>query len=302
MGERKIARQGWCDWLRCLACVCVVILHATGGLIASGDVASKDWLALTALSALTRWAVPAFVMLSGAFLLDPDHDLPHDKWWGRVKKMALLTVIVAVFFALWDARRAHLGVEWLLEALIRLVKGEFHYHLWFLPMLLGLYLITPLLRAMVRGAGRRQLWYAVGLWAVFAICLPFLYRFLPLDVGLPWLERFELYGVFGYTGYYLLGYLLKTCEIRRGASVALWLAGLCGLVLTFRSTVIFSQGQGVLDARFLSYFSPFVALTAAAVFLFARRLGGGNHPIWARLSKLTLWVYLLHPLVLDAIL
>ena len=302
MGEGKNARQGWCDWLRVLACVCVVILHATGGLISGGDVTSKGWLALTALSAVTRWAVPAFVMLSGAFLLDPEHHLPTSKWWSRVKKLALITVMAAVFFAYWDARRAHLGVEWLLEGLIRLVKGEFHYHLWFLPMLLGLYLITPLLRAMVRGASRKTLWYAVGLWVIFAICLPFCYRFLSLEIGRPWLERFEIYGVFGYTGYYLLGYLLKTCELKRGPSLGLWLGGLCGLVITFRATAILSQGQGVLDPRFLSYFSPFVALTAAAVFLLARRIGGGDHPIWAKLSKLTLWVYLLHPLVLDAIL
>lgn len=295
-------RQGWCDLLRCLACAAVVVLHATGGPISALSPASASWLGLVLLNAATRWSVPVFVMLSGAFLLDPARPFSPPKWRRRLVKLALVTLLAAYLFALWDTRQAHPGLEHLLEALILVVRGDFHYHLWFLPMLLGLYLLTPPLRAMVRGASRRTLWYTVGLWALFALALPFGYRFSAAAPALPWLERIELYNAFGYAGYFLLGYLLKTCSLQGRRPLGLSLAGGASLVLTAASVVLLSRSQGTLDARFLSSFSPLVALTAAALFLALRRLNWGKSPIWARLSRLTLWVYLLHPLVLELIL
>ncbi len=304
MSGPSAPRLAWADLLRCLACAAVVLLHAAGATLAGESPATLRFLLLDLLDSATRWAVPVFFLLSGALLLDPDRPFSRRGWLRRLGRMALLCLVWSLLYALWDARgAAHLDLEYLLEALILLVRGEVHYHLWFLPALLGLYLLIPPLRALVRGASRRTLWYLVGLWAVFALALPFLCPFLPSGLGRLWLDRLGLFNVGGWAGYFLLGYLLRTCACPPRRAGALYLGGALGWGVTWLGTLLLSRSAGVFQEAFFSYLTPHVCLTAAALFLLARRLDlGQKNPLWTRLSPLTLGVYLLHPALLEVLL
>lgn len=299
MGETKTPRLGYGDFLRCLSAVAVVTLHCAGATLATDTPGTTRFFILDLLDGGTRWAVPMFIMLSGMFLLDPDKPMPRRKWLGHVARVAVLILFWGFFFALWENYQAHPGLEWFLEGLIAFVAGRLHYHLWFLPMLLGLYLLTPLLRAFVRGASRATLWYAIGLWSVVTVLLGTFYQTLPGAVGQSWLNMLNLQTLAGYTGYFLLGYLLKTCAIRPRAEKILYALGALGLVATWAGTEFLSLQAGSFQPLLYGYLTPNVALAAAAVFLLARRLEVGRHPVWARLSALTLGVYVLHPTFIE---
>lgn len=295
----RSSRLGWPDVLRCLAAVGVVTLHCAGATLTAEAPASTRFFILNLLDGGMRWTVPIFIMLSGMFLLDPDKPMPTKKWLGHVGRLVLTLLLWSCVYALWDARSAHMGLELVLEALISLVTGRLHYHLWFLPMLLGLYLLVPLFRALVKGASRRTLWYGVGLWGVVAVCLPTLYTAFPGTSVQTWAGMLSLYTLSGYTGYFFLGYLLKTCVIRPRAEKALYLLGAAGLLLTCGGTRLLSLSAGSFQDLFYGYLTPNVALTAAALFLLCRRLDLGKRPVWGKLSALTLGLYLLHPLFIE---
>lgn len=299
MEQTSRARLGYSDFLRCLATLAVVTLHCAGATLAAQDPASTRFFVLNLLDGGARWSVPMFVMLSGMFLLDPQKPMSTRKWLGHVGRIALAVLLWGSLYALWDARAAHLGLEWLLEGLISMVAGRLHYHLWFLPMLLGLYLLLPPLRALVAGASRRTLWYLTGLWFTVTVCLNTLYAFFPGGLGQSWLNMLNLYNLAGYAGYFLLGYLLKTCDLRPWAERSLYLLGLLGLVATSTGTRLLSQYAGVFQDRLYGYLTPNVCLTAAALFLLCRRLELGRSKVWSRLAPLTFGVYLLHPLFLE---
>lgn len=299
MDNNKSTRLGYGDFLRCLAAVAVVTLHCAGATLATDAPGTTRFLLLDLLDGGTRWAVPMFVMLSGMFLLDPDKPMPRKKWLGHVARVAILLLFWGFFFALWDNYRAHLGLEWFLEGLISFVAGRLHYHLWFLPMLLGLYLLTPLLRAFVRGASRRTLWYSIGLWGVVTLCLGTLYQAFPGGLFQSWLNMLDFQLLAGYAGYFLLGYMLKTCVPRPRAERALYVLGALGLLATWVGTELLSRRAGSFQALFYGYLTPNAALTAAALFLLARRLELGRHRLWSKLSPLTLGVYLLHPTFIE---
>lgn len=299
MAEQSSTRLGYSDLLRCLATLAVVVLHCAGATLASELPSSTRFFVLNLLDGGVRWAVPMFIMLSGMFLLDPQKPMSTRKWLGHVRRIALTLLLWGGLYALWDARSAHLGLEWLLEGLISLVAGRLHYHLWFLPMLLGLYLLIPPLRALIQGGSRRTLWYITGLWFAVTVCLNTLYGFFPGGLGQSWLNMLNLYNLAGYGGYFLLGYLLKTCEIRPWAERSLYLLGLLGLAATCTGTRLLSQSAGVFQDRLYGYLTPNVCLTAAALFLLCRRLAPGRGKVWSHLAPLTFGVYLLHPLILE---
>lgn len=59
------------DVLRLLACFAVVLQHSTAGaLVGYGQVPMPDWHVANILNALTRFAVPVFLMMSGALLIN----------------------------------------------------------------------------------------------------------------------------------------------------------------------------------------------------------------------------------------
>lgn len=299
MPEPKNARLGYGDVLRCLAALAVVTLHCSGATLAAEDPASARFFILNLLDGGTRWAVPMFVMLSGMFLLDPDRPMPARKWLGHLGRVALALLLWGFFYALWDARGAHLGLEWFLEALISMVTGRLHYHLWYLPMLLGLYLLLPSLRALVRGGSRRTLWYAIGLWGAAAVCLGTVYTLFPDGLFRPWLNMLDLQSLGGYAGLLLLGYLLRTCRPDPRWEGLVYALGAAGLLATWGLTHRLSLAAGSAQFPLYGYLTPNVCLTAAAIFLLCRRLEVGRHPIWARLSALTFGVYLVHPLLIE---
>lgn len=291
-------REGWADALRTFAILAVVLLHCAAMNIGGelpGD--TRFWV-INLMDGGVRWGVPVFVMLSGAFLLDPEKEMTTRQWLARVGRIALLTVFWGAVYALYDARAAHMGLEWLLEGLISLVTCRLHYHLWFLPMLLGLYLLLPLFRALVRGAERKTLWLAVGLWAA-ALALDKLFAFAPALPGQGWFEALDLGHLLGYGGYLILGYLLRTCEIRPKRAYALYAAGALGLLVTWGGTYLASVAAGHFAVGLYSYFVPNVSVTAAAVFLLVRQLDLGKRPAWGQLSALSLGVFVLHPLFID---
>lgn len=295
----KSSRLGWPDLLRCLACLAVVVLHLAGAPANDLAVTDPGWTWAILASSLTRWSVPMFILLSGMFLLDPERSFAWKHWREQVRWLVLVTLGAALVFALWDARDAHPGAEYLLEVLIRMVRGDLHYHLWFMPMLVGLYLFVPVLRA-VTAAGAKVLWYTLALWALLSISLPFFYRFFTQDAAFQhWLELMPIYNTMGYVGYFLLGYALKVCPLKPWQTWAVAGVGAGAWLVTFLGVWLPSRAGGELDTLFFSNFSPFVALTAAALFLLARRLEWGRSPVWAKLSRFTLWVYLLHPLALE---
>ncbi len=299
MSGNKNARLGYGDFLRCLATLAVVTLHCAGATLASQAPGSLTFLGLNILDGLCRWAVPMFVMLSGMFLLDPERELSRKKWLAHLGRLALAILIWGFFYALWDARGAHFGAEWFLEALISMVTGRLHYHLWFLPMLLGLYLLIPPLRGLVRGSSRRVLWYAAGLWGVVAVTLPTLFALVPISPGSAWLGLLDLRSVAGYPGFFLLGYLLKTCRPSRKQKAAVYVLGAAGAVATVWGTQALSRANRAFRDVLYGYLTPNALFVAAALFLLARRLDLGQAPIWGKLSGLTFGVYLLHPFFLE---
>ena len=135
MGKNGNGRLAWADLLRCAALFAVVLLHVSGARLADVPVDSGAFQVLNVYDGLTHWCVPVFVMLSGAFLLDPKHSLPLPKLLFR----HILRIFTAL--AVWGAVYAvanHLeqGGAWtwpgVREALWQALRGHTHYHLWFL--------------------------------------------------------------------------------------------------------------------------------------------------------------------------
>src|ERR1700749_2914497 len=83
----------WISNLRLLALYAVIILHCSSPLLAGyGKVPASDWWVGDFFNAITRFAVPVFVMITGALLLNRDYEI------GDFLKKRLTRVVVPFLF------------------------------------------------------------------------------------------------------------------------------------------------------------------------------------------------------------
>lgn len=245
-------RVVWLDWLRVAACFMVMVVHSTepfylggeGSLVASGS--DAFWAAF--FDSFVRACVPLFVIAS-SFLQFPLHYPTGVFFRKRALRILIPFVIWSVFYALYWGD----PVTNLKDLLL-----NFNYaagHLWFVYMLLGLYLIMPLLSPWAEKVGRKELSVFIGIW-LFTTVLPLLRDWLSggeLKVvygvsGIPrqalyplWGEAsWNSYGVFyyvsGFIGYMLLGLWLRKFgdTIPKGKSMVAGIVSfLCGFAISF---------------------------------------------------------------------
>ena len=280
-GKQEGGRLVYADLMRVAAMLAVIIIHVSAGWLESLPVGTADWHALNLWDSLTRWAVPVFVMCSGMFLLDPKKSLPLPTLFFRyfLRMVTALLFWGVAYHLLYDFLNGVLTLGSIPHALYAVVLGNTETHLWFLTMMMGLYLLTPILRAFLRGASRGDLHWFFLLYAVFMLILPLVLRLRGSQTAALYADRFYLnftlaYPPLAYVGYFVAGYYLKTYTLGRIAEGLVYLLGIAGAVATAVGTTLLSARTGGLDTTLYSYLTPNVAAMSVAVFVLFRYLLG----------------------------
>ncbi len=293
---QKANRIIYLDVLRIFAVFCMIVLHTAAAKWRTVPVDSFEWQVFNAYDSLVRFCVPVFVMISGALLLNPDKDISMK----RMLKKNILRIAIAYFF--WSFGYAiytsKIYLNFNADTLYVLFKNTMagHYHLWFLPVIIGLYLVVPLLKKIT--ADKKTTEYFLILSFIFTLALPALKLLFPkLNVVLNLFGssmRIEL--VVGYSLYFVSGHYFSTYDIGDRAKKAIWFLGLLSVLFTIVVTNVISvKAQEPLQTWY-SYLLPNTAIASFAVFLLFKemRFTKWNSPKVVVLSNLCFGIYLVH--------
>lgn len=162
-------RDNSMDLLRVLSCLAVVLLHVN----AQYFVARSANPSLTAvygfeslINIITRFCVPAFIMISGAFVLSKQQNTNALQFYRKsLQKIFLPLVPAVIFFASYDKIAKSIGLRWIFSAL---VNGTY-YNLWFMYMLFCLYALVPVLvrlKAVIPWRWWGRIGFSILAWAV----------------------------------------------------------------------------------------------------------------------------------------
>lgn len=221
-------RYAYVDYIRAAATMAVVFLHVVTALNGShtpDELGKFQYAVFGACHMLVKWAVPCFLMISGALLLNPNKKL--DLAWIRrhVLKMIGVLLTFGAAYALMELvfTSRSFSMNMLCKALVNTAEGQSWAHLWYIYMLIGLYLITIPLKYAVEGLGERGLRYLLMALAAGNFLIPSINAVLG--------TRFARLMVLDeYVTYYLLGYYLS---VRKSGNAAV----LFGLALAATGTM-----------------------------------------------------------------
>ena len=290
----KAARRPCYEWARAAGCIAIVFLHvfvteanAVGyAALGSTRVLVGDLLTIT----LTRWAVPVFLMVSGALLLDPSKDVGWPRLLGYARRMLLVLATFGLAFCLIESVVTHGGLapEVVGEALRNLLTGNSWGHLWYVYALLGLYLLTPALRLLTTRLDQRRLGLVLAAAYVLALVVPTVTQ---LARGVALATPVNLVPA---AFYYLLGWYAHAYLRFDGQAVALGATSLVAML------VAAFLGRGDLCLPEYCLVAPYGALAFLAFERFAT-CPITRRPVAALLADRSFGIYVIHPLFLHVI-
>lgn len=302
MARKSEGRLAYADLLRAAALICLILQLLAQSRLEAAAVSTSAWTVYNAYASLTRWSGPIFIMLSGAFLLDPKRSGRFSVHALRMLRLFLALVIWSAVYAVagYLSRGGRLGLNGFLSALRAASLGDVADHLWFLYLFLGLYLAAPILRAFVKGASRADFHYFFLLTFLVTFLLPTAVRFYPGNALTTHLNRMQLHLVLGYVGYFVAGYYLKTYTISRLAEAIIYILGAGGAFVTLWGTAVLSRRAGGLNDVLYDTLTPNVCATAVAVFVLFRYVLGisderDRRRRMAGVGRITLGIYVLVP-------
>lgn len=249
---------------------------------------------------LGRTGVPLFVMLSGALLLQPSKTeslkVFFKKRWARIGLPFLFWG--AIYFA-WDYFANHLALTsgFIFQGIL---SGPY-YQFWYLYMLVGLYLFTPILRIVVAHIDRQTFKYFLVVWflGAFISPIPGLFGAYHLDGNVLTIPL--------WIGYFMLGVFLL--DVKMNVRTLFFLMTL-GLVSTAVGTYAIAATVGGSQTYFFhDYFSPTMILASVMLFLLLNTLKVPSNQAEAphakinwllkQISQSTLGIFLFHVIVLE---
>ncbi len=291
MGEQIQKKVFYIELLRVVAALAVVAIHVLGPYrFLVGEIPYADWVSAIAINGASRWAVPVFIMITGALLLSDTRPFSVGYFVRRrVMKVLLPFVTWSVFYAiLAGISLQHVNWAETVQRLIAFPVEETYYHLGFFYYFIPLYFLVPVLRPVAQREDQGLFHALLGCWLVLCAA-----RLTGMSLG--WLEDLVLYG-----GYLLLGFVLHQ---RKLPLKWLLFLGLLALVATEYTAISESVSKNrYTNAGWFSYKTLNTVLIAAMVFglcqHWAERMSESVQHAVTTISRHSLGIYLVHPVFL----
>ena len=331
-GKREI----WIDWMRVAACFMVILVHSTEPFYLGGDgsliLNQADAFWSSFFDSFVRACVPLFVVAS-SYLQFPLHYSAGEFFKRRTVRVLIPFVVWLLVYAfVWGEPASNL----------KSLLLNFNYsagHLWFVYMLIGVYLLMPLLSPWAEKVGKKELQVYLGIW-LFTTFIPLIRDWVSSDplafaygpTGIPRQALYPLWGEASWNGYGLfyymsgfIGYLLLGLYFRKfvgelswsktlGIAIPAWLGGFAITFGGFLRRVYETSGgnfpaEGIIndavywETTWCNDTIGVALMTVAWILLFRkiRNEGGFYKKVLLPVSKASYGVYLSHILLLVPI-
>ena len=309
--SKLIKRQYHLDYLRVFASIAIILLHVAAQNMNYVELAGTEWNIYNFCNGLSRWGVPVFVMISGALFLP--REIPTKTLYKKyISRMAIAYVVWSAFYAIVDPIGKLIFTEGyqisLLEIVGNFISGA--VHLWFLPMIIGLYMCIPLIKQITKNDNLIKYFLILALVFCFIKTQFESVTTYLLSGSIATLfqnintifHNFHLDFVFGLSSYFILGFYLNKTDITKKHRMIIYILGVIGFMLTILLNLLASQNAGKSSETFYGATTVNVLLMSVAVFVWFKYNAKGNNKlnkIIIKLSKYSFGAFLVHIFILQ---
>lgn len=280
MENKSIERSVNFDCIRTLAILFVICIHSMGEMekvISSVHCGTLTKIVGALLNSVIHSGVPLFVMLSGALLLNKNE--PISLFFKKRFKRILIPFFIwsLIVFAVKQLEESVQGdSNPIFEFLMQFISGGTHGIYWYIYLIIGLYLLTPILRVYFSHATKSQIYY-------FGICMTAIWLLGRIYPEMQIFNRFASLNSI-YLTYFVLGgvvgrYMIKEKVFRKILPIGLLLSVAGGFLddfyqlkinfpwIFFTSLFLFSYMLNMSPCKVFNRIVKFIASTSYGMYL-----------------------------------
>lgn len=301
-----IKRIKYCDALKALAIILVILIHVVG---VYRDVFINSnkvyYFFLSLLDSIDRIAVPSFFMVTGILMLNKKPEKKYSIYLKkRMPKLIITFTIFSLIYYIYETYKADQSLSVFSFTKTFLTYGGFKYHLWFMYEIIRIYILIPFLYSFIKSLKKVELRNLIITIFVLGNVLNFIYLFTlrynhPLFAGIP-LSNLAIC-----LNYLFLGYYLYKYDIKKENRKKFYIAGIISIILIPIFDLFYITDMR--NDNMYTISSIFLILPACASFLFFKynydklKISEKLEKFITKVSNNTLYIYMIHVLILEIV-
>lgn len=310
--QDKSERLIYLDIMRIFATFTVIILHACAQNWLEVATNTFEWQIFNIYNSSVRFNVALFVMISGALFLDSSYKITIKKLYVKniLRLLAayilwsFIYAVITYFYSGLDYNTVEM-IKYIIKATIKS-----HYHMWFVPMIIGVYMMVPILKPMTEHKDSKKICeYFIILFFIIGILKPSIFEFnFPYKSQLSYIANIiNVSTVSGWLGYFVLGYYLRKYILKVAYKNIIYMLGIIGYLFCVIVNSNISIKTGNASTFYYISFSISNFFITVAWFLFFKyevskiKLSEKSIKTLNKMSKNMFGLYLVHALVLKLV-
>lgn len=301
--EKK--KQVYLEVLRCVALLLVVSIHVVAMPIQNWSENRGIWYPAYSITYIIgNLGVPLFLMISGSLLLDPKRNISLEKLY---KKMAPRILFPLIFFGycfslmeiFFDTHK--ITASMFVEGFLRVLNKKSWDHLWYLYLLMGIYLLLPIIRMLLDKISDAQLEYLMTILCFLGFVIPTVNAIFGTTISL------EQPKPLCHLTCFIMGYVISRYGISGKFKKSLYLGGSISLaILLIFGLFVEKIGYGYYTILG-RYDCIFIFGVASMIFLWFNdkkseiekiaKIQGGGYVL--SLADCSFGIYLIHPVIMN---
>ena len=289
--EKK--RIVWIDLLRVIGVIGVILIHVVSNTINTfgglSDISHKFYVFIHYFSS---FAVPLFVMISGMMFLGK-HDITFKEMFKKyILKIILIILVIGSMMILMEEIFINktLSLDLVRRLFIRLITGDIWAHMWYLYLVLGLYLITPVLVLITKNIKEKEYKIFLVILFIISIIIPTINKLFDIKLA------FNMLDISGYIFYYFYGYYLYKYNINKKYKIINYIVCILAIIYTIYRAITINSLDNV-----YSYVTLVPFIISSSIILLLKDKEINKDKIINLIAVNSLGIYILHQLFINII-
>jgi surface polysaccharide O-acyltransferase-like enzyme len=307
------------DIARTIAILMVILIHTIESveyskvLYGTTSVSLIKWGIETTLFIIGRIGVPIFCMLSGALMGKRKIENLSEHYKGRVLPLIITTAIWIItyrifYFFLNGMNYDILSIKSIILEIIFL-NPTIANHLWFMPMIIGIYIMMPFINKLIQHLKSREIYIFVILNCIFYSIFPTLNMLLKsFEINIingdlyTSIDHIFLGGI--YLNYYICGYLIINRDAFKNiTSRKLINISIVTTILAILSQFMLYHKKILPGVNFFWYDSLYIYIISICCFMLITKskinLSNKTSNLIYSISRFSFGIYLIHRIFMD---
>jgi len=286
-----ITRIDYIGNIRAFGALAIVILHSCLIAVQTHLPAENNHIIASSIRNVMMWAVPCFVMVTGTLLLNPDKVITYKKLFGKYISRILYALIaftgiyIAADYFMEEIQEGTSLVNLFID---NLVFDSGWIHMWYLYMVLALYLLLPVYKAITEKFSEKDFKYILAVLFIFQSVLSTVTVF----TGKQSAFFISSYTIFPF--YLLIGYAIASSKIKFGKALSI-IGVIIASVISVALTVLSVKTKSTSLGSFLgNYSSVVIVVLSVSIFSLAAQSKLKTNKVLKVMDECSFGIYLVH--------